>query len=175
VKNWENNMSEDEQPLAQRKHHKVIENSFKWIPLDKRKSKWHPMPPRKAELRHPLLWFARKENELYLVNSSEETLDSVAAGTGGFQTVDDDCITVSSKNKYKYEYKNVKPNDAVKVEKFDGFYDLDYVLQVSMRIQSKNIGCIEILTPPKKGGIGELVVLWDTMENGKNVSIKNCE
>ena len=173
-------MSEHEQPLAQRKHHKVIENSFKWVPLDKRKSKFGgPMTPRKAELRHPILWFARQGKELYLVNSSEETLDFVAAGTGGFQTVDDDCITVSTKNKnkykYKYEYKNVKPNDAVKVEEFDGFYDLDYVLQVSMRVQSKNLGGIEILTPPKKGGIGEIVILWDTMENGKNVSITNCK
>ena len=29
------------------------------------------------------------------------------AEAGGFQTADDDCITVSTKN--KYEYKNVKP------------------------------------------------------------------
>jgi len=167
-------MSEDEQPSAQRKYHKVIENSFKWIPLDKRKSRFGGlMPPRKAEVRHPVLWLARTENELYLVNSSAETLDFVGAGTGGFQTVDNDCITVATSN--KYTYKNVKPNDAVKVEEFDGFYDLDYLLQVSMRIQSKNLGNIEILTPPEKGGIGEIVLLWDTMENGKNVSIKNCE
>ncbi|PKH03103.1 hypothetical protein CXF72_07915 [Psychromonas sp. MB-3u-54] len=169
-------MSDNNQQAPQKKHHKIIENSFKWIPLDKRKSKFGgPMTPRKAELRNPLLWFAPEGKELYLVNSSAETLDFVGAGTGGFQTVDDDCITVSTKNKYKYEYTNVRPNDAVKVEEFDGYYDLDYVLQVSMRIQSKNLGCMEILTPPKKGGIGELVVLWDTMENGKNVSITNCE
>jgi hypothetical protein len=174
MKYWESNMSEDEQPLTQRKHHKVIENSFKWIPLDKRKSKFGgPMTPRKAELRNPLLWFSCEGKELYLVNSSEETLDLVAAGTGGLQTVDDDCISVSTKN--KYEYKNVKPNDAVKVEEFDGYYDLDYLLQVSLKVQSKNLGCIEILTPAKKGGIGETVLLWDTMENGKNVSITNCE
>ena len=71
----------------------------------------------------------------------------------------------------KYEYKNVKPNDAVKVEEYDGFYDLDYLLQVSMSVQSKNIGSIEISTPPEKSGIGEMILLWDTMENGHNVSI----
>lgn len=67
---------------------------------------------------------------------------------------------------------NVKPNDAVKVEEFDGFYDLDYVLQVSIQVRSKNLGNIEIFSPSKKGGIGETVLLWDTMEYGNHVSIK---
>ncbi|WP_413699270.1 hypothetical protein ACLKMH_17470 [Psychromonas sp. KJ10-10] len=94
------------------------------------------MTPREAELRNPLLWLVRKGKELYLINSSGETLDLVIAETGGCQTVDDDCSTVTTSN--KFEYSNIKPNDAVKVEEFDGFYDLDYLLQVSMRIQSKN-------------------------------------
>jgi len=167
-------MSGHEQPLSQSNHHKVIENSFKWIPPDKRKSRFGGLvSPRKTELRRPLLWLAREGNELYLVNSSQETLDLVVARTGGFQTVDDDCLTVSSENKYKY--KNIQPNNAVKVEEFDGFYDLDYVLQVVINIQSKNMGCIKILTPPEKGGIGEIVLLWDTMENGNHVSIKHCK
>lgn len=92
--------------------------------------------------------------------------------TRGGQTVDDDCITVSTEN--RYEYKNVKPNDAVKVEEFDGYYDLDYVLQVSLKVQSKKLGSIEILTPSKKGGIDEVVLLWDTMENGKDVTFNKC-
>jgi len=170
MKYWEGNMNSNNQQLPQNKQHKVIENGIKWVPINKRKSKFGgPMTPRKKENRLPVLWLVREENELYLVNSSEETLDFVVAGAGGFQTVDDDCITVSSES--KYEYKNVKPNDAVKVEEYDGFYDLDYLLQISMRVQSKNIGSIEILTPPEKGGIGEMVLLWDTMENGHNVSI----
>jgi len=151
----------------------VLENRFKWVPIAERKSKWGPMPPRKKETRRPLLWLTRDEKELYFVNSSEEILDFVTTGTGGFQTVDDDCITVTAKN--NYEYKNVKPNDAVKVEEFDGYYDLDYLLQVSLEVQSKNLGSIEILSPCEKGGVDEAVLLWDNMENGKNVSIKNCK
>lgn len=164
-------MDSNNQTLPESKDRKVIENGFTWIPMDKRKSKFGgPMTPRKAELRHPLLWLARDGNELYFVNSSDETLDLVTAGTGGFQSVDDDCINVSSVN--KYEYKNVKPNDAIKVEEFDGFYDLDYVLQVSIQVKSNNLGNIEIFSPSKKGGIGEAILIWDTMENGKNVWIK---
>ena len=169
-------MSDNNQKSTQNKQNKVIENNFKGIPIDQRKSKFGgPMSPRPKENRLPILWFAREGKELYLVNSSEEMLDFVAAGIDEFQTVDDDCITVSSENKNKYEYKNVKPNDAVKVEEFDGYYDLDYLLQVSIQIQSKNLGNIEIFSPPEKGGIGEIVLLWDTMEKGKNVSIKRSE
>ena len=156
------------------KEHKIIENKFIWVPVDKRTSRFGgPMPPRKPENRHPILWLAREGNELYLVNSSEDTLDFVVAATGGFQTVDDDVVmTVTSEN--NYEYKNVKPNCAVKVEEYDGFYDLDFVLQVLLRIQSKNIGCIEIRSPATKGGAGETVLLWNTNENGKYVSINKC-
>jgi len=171
---WEGNMSETNQQLSQNKHHKVIENSFEWVPLDKRKSKFGgPMPPREAELRHPVLWLAREGKEFYLVNSSTETLDFVVAATGGLQSVDDDCLTIATSN--KYAYKNVKQNDAVKVEEFDDFCDLDFVLQVSIKVKSKNMGSIKILTPPKKGGIGETVLLWDTMKNGKHASITDCK
>jgi hypothetical protein len=152
------------------KEHKRVENKFTWVPADKRTSRFGgPMPPRKQENRHPLLWLAREGNEIYLVNSSEDTLDFVIATSGGFQTVDDDVIVANSKD--EYEYKNVKPNDAVKVEEYDGFYDLDYVLHISLKVQSIDIGCLEIISPAKKGGVGETVLLWNTKENGKDVSI----
>ncbi len=149
--------------------HKIIENEFKWVPLDKRQSRFGgPSLYRKPEKRYPLLWLARKGGELYLVNSSKDSLDFVISSSGGFATEDDDVLTFKG---HKYEYKNVKPNDAVKVEEFDGFYDLDLVLQVDLKIQSKSIGCITIQSPPEKGGVGEIVLLWDTFENGKNVII----
>ena len=158
-----------------RKEHKIVENKFTWVPLDKRASRFGGglTPPRKAELRRPLFWLARDGGELFFVNSSKDTLDFVIAESGGFQTIDDDVMTVGSKE--KYEYKNVMPNHAVKVEEYDGFYDLDYLLQVSMRIKSKSTGCIEIISPPEKGGLEETVLLWNTKENGKNVSIKKCK
>lgn len=109
----------------------------------------------------------------FFVNSSKDTLNFVIADSGGFQTVDDDVMALG--NNDKYDYKNVKSNQAVKVEEYDGFYDLDYILQVSIRVQSKSIGCIELITPAKKGGVGETVLLWNTNENGVNVSINNCK
>ena len=156
------------------KDHKVIKNEFTWIPLDKRVSRFGGLvPPRKSESRHPILWLVRERDELYLVNSSEEILDLVIANSGGFQTVDEDVMTIASND--KYEYTNVKPNSAVKVEEYDGFYDLDYVLQVSISIKSKKLGCIDILSPAKKGGVQETVLLWNTGENGKYTTINKCK
>jgi hypothetical protein len=152
------------------KDHKSIENEFTWVPLDKRKSIFGgSVPPRKSEIRKPLLWLAQKNNELYLVNFSGGLLDSVVADSGGFQTVDDDVMVVS--NNEQYEYLNVKPNTAIKIEEYDGFYDLDYILQVCIRVKSIKLGSLDIQGPPEKGGAGETVLLWDTGESGKFVSI----
>ena len=155
------------------KKHEIVENKFTWVPVDKRVSRFGgSLPPRKAESRTPLLWLARSGCDLFLVNESEEILDFVFAGTGGFQTVDEDVMTVASKD--QYEYTNVKPNSAVKVDEYDGFYDLDYVLQVSLKIQSKSLGCVDVLSPAKKGGVGETALLWDSNEAGKGVYIEQC-
>lgn len=156
------------------KEHKVIKNGFSWVPMDKRKDQFGlPLPPRKPETRVPILWIARQDNELYLVNSSNEILDLVSTSTGGFQTADDDVLTVSDNT--GYEYKKVKHNEAVKIEEYDAYYDLDFVLQVIVKVQSEKLGCLEIFTPAKKGGIEETVLLWNTGESGKHVSIGKCK
>lgn len=74
----------------------------------------------------------------------------------------------------QHTYQGVNPGDAVKVAEFDDYYDLDYILQIYLIVQSQSLGCIQIATPPKKGGIDEVVLLWDTGEAGKNVSIRQC-
>ena len=152
------------------KEHKTLQNQFSWLPQDKRASRFGgAKPPRKSETRRPALWLARKKNELYLVNSSEDILDFVIADGSGFHTEGDNVSTVA--NKEKYEYKNVEPDTAVKIDEYDDFYDCDYILQVTARVQSKNLGCIEITSASKKGGVGEAVLLWNTDEKGKSVSV----
>lgn len=154
------------------KEHKMVDNKFIWEEPSSRKSIFGgTVHSRKTELRSPVLWLARDGGELYLVNSSTETLDVVSADSGGFQTVDDDVVSITSND--GYTYKNVKPSFAIKIEEYDEYYDLDYILQVVVTIQSKNLGTIEILTLPAKGGVGETVILWDNGEAGKNVSISS--
>jgi len=150
---------------------KVVKDGFTWLPMDKRVARFgYKLPPRKPELRTPLLWARRKDKELFLVNLSGEKLDKVTAKSGGFQTVDDDIVTVVSEKVYRY--KNVDTGEAVKIDEHDEYYDLDYVFQVGIKVQSKKLGSIEILTPLAKGGISDAILLWDNGDVGKNVCIK---
>jgi len=155
---------------------KTIKDGFTWLPMDKRVDKLgFPLPPRKPELRKPLLWVAIESaqedfiDDIYLVNSSDEVLEVVISNTGGFQTCDDDILTMSSKG---FEYKNVANGDAVKVGEYHQILDSDYVLQLSLTITTKH-GVIEITPQAEKGGFKEVVLLWDTKEVGKGVTIKN--
>lgn len=162
---------------------KVIENVPAWIPLCVRRVGWRgpmPIPPRPPEHRRPLLWLMPKREtsgnyaqELFLVNSTGEVLDEVVAATGGFQTVDDDdVLTVGSPAEGRYRYKDVLPGSAVKVEEHDGFYDYDYVLQVSVVITCKTLGRVEFFAPATKGDFGEAILLWDNGDLGKHVHMK---
>lgn len=148
------------------KEKKTISNGFTWLPLEKRKSKFgSPIPPRRAETRKPLLWLALDGNELYFVNSSDETIDLLQAGAYGYQTVDkEDVISLSNDN--AYEYQNVLAGDAVKIDEYDGHFDLDYILQVVIKFKSKKLGRCEVITPAHRGGVVETIILWDTGEWG---------
>ena len=153
------------------KVHKVISNAALWVPVSVRKC-WFgdALQHQKGVMRSPLLWLYRDDNDLYLVNDSGETLTKVIADCAGFQTVDDDVLTTNSIEPYCYEA--VLPNTAVKVEEYDGFYDLDYMLQVYLTIQSPALGHVEFVTPKAKGGISDTVLLWQMGETGKGVTLK---
>jgi hypothetical protein len=155
------------------KKHELLKNEFNWVPKDQRSGRFGASPPRKPEFRRPLLWLARAGGDLYLVNASGGTLDSVIADMGGFTTADDGVVAVSSNE--NYEYTNIENGDAVKVDEYDDYYDLDYLLQVVLRVQSPQFGILEILSPIEKGGVGETVLLWDSGERGKHVGIKQLQ
>ena len=152
--------------------HKRFIDEFTWIPIDKIPSPfpagWYPRPHRKPELRKPKYWLARNGGELYFVNNTDEVLDFVSSETGGFITADDDVSCVGGPG---YSYNKVMPLEAVKIEEFDGYYDLDFVIEVTIFVKSKKEGNLRIQSPSAKGGVGETVLLWDTGEEGKFVLI----
>jgi hypothetical protein len=121
-------------------------------------------------MRMPIFWLTRSGNELFFVNDSDETLDLVTTESGGFQTCDDAVMGISSDEGYRYS--DVKAHEAVKVEEYDDFYDADFILQVSIFVHSKKKGNFLMRTLPQKGGVVELVLLWDTDETGKNVYLE---
>lgn len=156
------------------REHKIISEHPGWVAPEKRESRFGgPMPPRKPEKRSPLLWLSRQQGELYLVNATDEPLELVIASSGGFQTVDDEVVSVSSQG--SYEYHNVNPNQAVKVDEYDDYYDCDFFLQVYIRVKSRSLGYIDIRSPPEKGGVSETVILWDSGELGKYVFLEEVQ
>ena len=137
-----------------REHERVL-NEFKWTRPEKKK---------------PVFYVIRDGEELYFVNDSTETLNSVSTGTGGCQTLDDEVMPVSSPDPL-YLYKNVKPGEAVKVEHYDPYWDSDYLLQLEVELSSPTHGN-KIFRVLGKGGIDDTVLLWDTGEAGKYVHME---
>ena len=73
------------------REHKRVSNEFKWTRSEKKK---------------PVFYVVRYGEELYFVNDSTETLNSVSTTTGGCQTVDDEVMPISSPDPL-YLYKDV--------------------------------------------------------------------
>ena len=97
------------------------------------------------------------DDDIYLVNETGNTIESVIANTGGFQTLDDDMFSISGPY---IEYKKIVNNDAVKVEEYDKLRDSDYVLEISIKVKL-NGKWIDLKKPTAKGGFKEEVLLWD--------------
>ena len=85
---------------------KRIANPFKWKPLEERF--WRFGPPLLPEIPDPrrpeyyLDYQAKEEIEQYFVNVSDETLLLVRSDSGGFESLDEDVLTIQSPI---YEYK----------------------------------------------------------------------
>ncbi len=128
--------------------HKRIENKFVWVPYYKRIGRFGFPLSNKVDDRVPLFWTAISDSELYFVNNSNETLDYVRVKTVGFQTCDDDIVTVN-RDGYSYVYESVKPSDAVKIDEYDVYLDSDFVLQTRIKIKSPTYGVLEFSTKPE--------------------------
>jgi hypothetical protein len=150
------------------KEQKRIQNKFQWVPMHLRNKL---APPRKADHRNPLYWIACDGGERYFVNNTTEILEKLIVDTGGFVSCDDEIATIDTGKGYYYTH--ILPMEAVKIEEYDDYYDLDYFLQLSLVVHSQLHGCFEIRTLGKKGGIGEAVLLWDSLEAGKNIVVFN--
>ena len=140
---------------------KVISNKFKWIPINERVDRLGlPLPPRKPEAKKPLLWIAIDSSDewvedIYLVNETGKILERVIAGSGGFQTVDDDVLNLTGSD---VMYKDIANGDAVKVDEYHKMYDSDYVLQLQIQVKM-NGEWIKLRPLVEKGGFKEEILL----------------
>lgn len=123
----------------------------------------------------PFIWLPGKsdgsyENYVYLINDSNEVLDLVKPYSTAFLTADDDVSTKESTQ--EVEYRDVKPGESVLVDVYHSMYDSDFMLSVTLLIESPSLGQLELSTPLHVGGIPDQVLVWDTLEIAKNVRVK---
>ena len=115
------------------------------------------------EERIPAFYLAVQDNkedhylsDVYFVNNTDETLDFVSSGSGGFQTCDDDVVSVQGQDCF---YEKVIPGEAVLVESYNIVYDSDYVLELSIEVLSRVLGNLNF-KELKKGGFDSKVLMW---------------
>ncbi|WP_024539796.1 hypothetical protein [Comamonas badia] len=146
----------------------VLQDQRQWVPPEQRTGRFGPMPPRKPETRTPVFWLVRQGRGLYLVNASGERLDAVHASSIGFASFDEETATWQGGG---ISYRDVPSGAAVKVDEYDDFYDLDYVLGMHLRIRSRRYPTLRVACVGEKGGIDEQVLLWNNGDAGKGVQI----
>jgi len=156
------------------KQTKRLQGDFTWLPPEQRTGRFgFPLARGASEEKRPIFWLelsgGRKEGDLYFINDSQEPLDYVKVEAAGFMTADDDTVTLEVDG---VTYHNVLPHEAVKIEEFDGYYDLDMVFQMHLEVKSETHGKMRIRTPSKKGFIPRQELLWDNGETGKNVVLE---
>ena len=106
----------------------------------------------------PLLWLARREGLLLLVNESGDDLHAVRAEPYGYHLRDRMRLQVAGDGD-GYEYHQVPPGSAVLVAAY-GPGDRDVICGVRLEVQAPHLGCLAIHPPTAKGGVEETVLLW---------------
>ena len=151
-------------------------NQFKWVPLHIRS----PFPPKPVDNRMAIFWLAREGDRdggaLWFVNESHEVLDYIKVRTDAIISVDEPQEGFATGIGKYHIFKQVLVGEAIQIEKFDGFYDLDYCFMISVEINAPKYPKTILQTEITKGGVHETVLLWNTVESGKTIGykVKGC-
>lgn len=156
---------------------RIKKHNFKWHEGSGLVKKYpnRPLIVKKGADMHkkPLLWLNRiglpsNGDALYLVNDSSQSIDQVIINNGAMATFDEQAVSLETKS---YTYKDVLAGEAVKIDEYDNFYDLDYLINVDLFIKATWLDSKRFVTEPNKGGVQTMVLLWEDMSAGKGVSI----
>lgn len=138
-----------------------IQNIYHWQPRHIRIK----FPPQPVDNREPLYYVVTLSDKHYFVNNTNTTIEKLVLHHGGMLTVDDEVAISASED--AFEYKDILPKEGVLIDEDDP-YD-DFTRQWSLTLIS-NGKSIQFLTTPIKTA-SEHILLWDTQEAGKRVSI----
>ena len=141
-----------------------VNHGFKWTKATSNGSPW--------------LWLkvesgSQFENDVFLVNDSTEVLSVVRAGSNGLFTSEDAVVNLEDNNDTRYT--NVQPAEAVLVDRFHDIYDLDFLLFLTLSIDSPAFGKLELTTSLEKGRIAEQVLMSEGLTFAKGLNVQKIE
>lgn len=144
-------------------------NPFNWIAPHLANDGVSPrFPPRKPELRRPLLWLVSSNNQAWLVNLCKHNLPVVTASRSGFGGGDESpCGYASSED---WVYHNVPPQHCVLVDEWDEVTASDFYLHCMLSVMVPEYGELSFRAgSSSKGHIDTQVLFWDSGEKGVRV------
>jgi len=100
------------------------------------------------------IWFF----DVWFVNNSGEILTEVANSSGGYETVDDEVITMTTL--HPKVYKDVKPKEAVLISRYDEMYDSDSVIEFAADVTALSFGKQRFSGECTKGVVPDATLLW---------------
>jgi hypothetical protein len=92
----------------------------------------------RAAPRAPLYYLDQNGGDVFFVNNSSETLDSVSTVSCGMQTLDDEVMAVVGEAACSYE--GVRPGEAIKVRSYDPVLDSDSLMPLDVAVSSPSRG-----------------------------------
>lgn len=148
------------------KPHRTMDHGFRWL---------DPTISTKGDGREPYIWLEIKEGmqhncDVYLVNQSDHTLTSVKPSSGGVVIWDDEVISLENNNSAFYE--DIKPGEAVLVDRFNKMTDDDLWMSLDLIIQSDQLGRVELSVNADKGDIKRQAILWSANEVADGIKIR---
>lgn len=102
------------------------------------------------------------EGDIWFVNNSDKTLLEVSNASGGFAGGTDggvdDLVTMSVPKPTAYE--NVKPKEAVLIDRYNEVYDGDFYIEFAVDVTSPSFGKKHFASEVLKGGDPNATLLW---------------
>ena len=154
---------------------KVKHDGFDWVPPHE----LIKFPLRKPDDRKPIFRTVRKSaeegkgSELFLVNHSGTSVKIIKVFNTSFITVDDN--TYFSTDDEGIIYYDIPDGSAVKIDHFDDYYDLDYVIGFVVELESEALGKYRFNCFGEKGGVKDMVILWETGETDRKINLQKLE
>lgn len=141
-----------------------VNHGFKWTKATSNGSPWLWLKVESA---------SQFEKDVFLVNDSTDVLLVVKAGSSGLFTSDDAVVNLEDNNETLYD--NVQPGEAVLVDRFHDIYDSDFLLFLTLFIESPVFDRLEITTSLEKGHIAEQVLVSEGITFAKGLNVHKID